>query len=131
MLAYINTYGHPVVKLPIDELVPQLNEKVWGDWSPMDVLGKMNTKKYKENADRIRDANLSYPVILTGRHIIVDGYHRVAKAYLDKKKYVDTYIFNADLMNKFILNKDMDFVKVHQNTAIFTILELWSKRFCK
>ena len=41
------------------------------------------------------------------------------------------YIFDAELMNKFILNKDMDFVKVHQHTNIYQIIELWTKRFCK
>ena len=67
---------------------------------------------------------------MTGKHI-VDGYHRIAKAYLEKKKYIDVYIFKAELMNKFILNKDMNFVKVHQHTDIHEIIELWTKRFCK
>ena len=62
---------------------------------------------------------------------IVDGYHRLSKAYLEDKKYINVYIFEAELMNKFILNKDMDFVKVHQQTAIYQIIELWTKRFCK
>jgi hypothetical protein len=70
-------------------------------------------------------------VIVTGKHTIVDGYHRIAKAYLEGKKYVDVYVFDAALMNKFILNKDMDFVKVHQHTSVYEVLELWSKRFCK
>jgi hypothetical protein len=54
MLSYINVYGHPIVKLPIDTFIPQLKEKVWGEWSPMDVLEKMDMKKYKHNAERIR-----------------------------------------------------------------------------
>jgi len=131
MLAYINIYGHPIVKLPIDTFIPQLNEKVWGDWSPMDVLEKMDLKKYKHNAERIKGAKLEYPAIVTGKHTIVDGYHRIAKAYLEGKKYVDVYVFDVALMNKFILDKDMDFVKVHQHTSVYEVLELWTKRFCK
>ena len=131
MLSYINVYGHAIVKLPIDTFIPQLKEKVWGEWSPMDVLEKMDMKKYKHNAERIKGAKLEYPVIVTGKHTIVDGYHRVAKAYLEGNKYVDVYVFDATLMNKFILNKDMDFVKVHQHTSVYEVLELWSKRFCK
>jgi hypothetical protein len=131
MLSYINVYGHTIVKIPIDEFIPQLKENVWGEWSPMDVIEKMDIKKYKDDAQRIKGAKLLYPVIITGKHNIVDGYHRIAKAYLDKKKYVNAYIFDAELMNKFILNKDMDFVKVHQHTNVNEILELWTKRFCK
>jgi len=129
MISYINLYGHPIVKVPIEKFIPQLNENVWGEWSPMDVIKNMETKKYKNDAERIQKANLEYPIIVTGKHII-DGYHRVAKAYLEEKKYIDVYIFKAELMNKFILNKDMNFVKVHQHTDIHEIIELWTKRFC-
>lgn len=131
MLCYINTHGHKKEKLPIDIFIPQLNEKVWTPWSPMDVIEKMHLKKYKDDAERIEKANLAYPVIVTGKHIIVDGYHRIAKAYLEKKKYVDVYIFDSELMNKFILDKNMDIHKVHNETDVNEILELWTKRFCK
>ena len=131
MLCYINTQGHQKEKLPIDIFIPQLNEKVWTPWSPMDVIEKPHLKKYKDDAERIEKANLAYPVIVTGKHIIVDGYHRIAKAYLEKKKYVDVYIFDSELMNKFILDKNMDIHKVHDNTEIHTLLEVWTKRFCK
>lgn len=131
MLSYINIYGHPVVRLPIDEFIPQLKEKVWGEWSPMDVIEKIDMKKYDSDAKRIKNAKLTYPVFVTGKHTIVDGYHRIAKAYLEKKTYVDAYVFDSELMNKFIINKDMDFVKVHQHTDIHQMLELWTKRFCK
>jgi hypothetical protein len=130
MLSYINLYGHPIVKVPIEKFIPQLNENVWGEWSPMDVIKKIDSKKYKKDAELIQRANLEYPIIVSGKHI-VDGYHRLAKAYLEDKKYINVYIFEAELMNKFILNKDMDFVKVHQHTAIYQIIELWTKRFCK
>lgn len=64
------------------------------------------------------------------RHKIVDGYHRVAKALLEEKKSMNVYVFPSDLMNKFIINKDLDFVKVHNHTDIHEILDLWAKRFC-
>jgi hypothetical protein len=131
MLAYVDTHSHPIVKLPIDEFLPQLKVKVWGSWSPMDVIEHMDMKKYKADVERIKNAKLSYPIMLTGKHTIVDGYHRLAKAYLEKKKHIHAYIFETELMNKFIINKDMDFVKVHQHTDVNEILELWTKRFCK
>jgi hypothetical protein len=130
MLAYINTIGHPVEKIPTTELVPQLELEVWGDWSPMTVINNMDKKKYAKNAERIEKANMTYPIIIAGGRI-VDGYHRAAKAYLKGTKQMKAYVFDAALMRKFILNKDMNFVKVHQHTSIRDILELWTKRFCK
>ena len=130
MLSYINIYGYPIVKIPIEKLTPLLYNNVWGEWSPMDVIQKIEIKKYKDDAELIKGANLEYPIIMTGKHI-VDGYHRLSKAYIEKKQYINVYIFDAELMKKFILNKDMDFVKVHQHTDIYQIIELWTKRFCK
>jgi hypothetical protein len=131
MLCYVKTQGHQKQKLPIEEFLPQLKENVWTPWSPMDVIEKPHLKKYKEDVERIEKANLAYPVIVTGKHTIVDGYHRIAKAYLEKKKHVDAYVFDSELMNKFILDKNMDIRKVHNDTEIHTLLELWTKRFCK
>jgi len=130
MISYVNVFGHPKVKLPTSDFVPQLEEKVWGDWSPLDVIYNMNFKKYKEDADKIKKADLDYPVIVTGKHKIVDGFHRVSKAYVEGKKNIDVYIFSSDLMNKFIIDRDMNFDKVHNNTDVHEILELWTKRFC-
>ena len=130
MIAYLNVYGHPVVKIPLTELTSQLNKKVWGDWSPMTVVAKMDVKKYAENAERIRKADMSYPIIVTGAHVIVDGYHRAAAALLKGQTHIDAHVFNAALMNKFILDRDLNFVKVHQKMTAADILELWAKRFC-
>jgi len=137
MLAYLNTKGHPVEKFPVNAFLSQLEQPVWGDWSPKNVLDKMDAKKYSENSERIKKADLSFPIIITGNktsatraHTIVDGYHRISKAYLEGKKDISAHVFDQTLMNKFILNKDMNFVKVHQHTSIHDILELWTKRFC-
>jgi len=138
MLAYLNTKSHPIEQFSVDTFVPQLEQKVWGDWSPKTVIEKMDVKKYHENSERIKKADLSYPIIITGNktsvtraHSIVDGYHRISRAYLEGHQYIKAYVFDKSLMDKFILNKDSDFVKVHQNTDIREILELWAKRFCK
>ena len=96
----------------------------------MEVLEKMEMKKYQANAKRIREANMSYPIIVTGSHTIVDGYHRVAKAYMEGKKEIRAYVFDAALMKKCMLVKGMDFGKLN-GLAVYDIVELWNKRFCK
>jgi hypothetical protein len=107
-----------------------LEKKVWGEWSPMTVLEKMDTKKYAANAARIHKADLRYPIIVTGSHTIVDGYHRAAATVLKKKTYIDAHVFEPALMKKFIIDRDMNFVRVHQHMTVSDILELWTKRFC-
>jgi len=137
MFAYVNSHKHPVMKIPIAEFLPQLNEVVWGDggvesgkgWSPMTVINNMNTKKYSEDAKRLREADLSYPVVVTSKHTIIDGYHRIAKAYLEGKKEIHAYVMDPTLMRKFLLVKGMNFMKLNSLT-VFDILELWTKRFC-
>ena len=89
----------------------------------------MDAKKYRSDAERIRKANLAYPIIVTSKHVIVDGYHRVARTYLDGIKTIDAHVFDPALMRKFILVKGMDFVALNK-LNIFDILELWTKRFC-
>jgi ParB-like chromosome segregation protein Spo0J len=109
MIAYLNTVGHPVVQLPVAELAPQLEEKVWGDWSPMTVLAKMDAKKYAANAARIRKADLKYPIIITGTGTIVDGYHRAAAAVLKERTHIDAYVFRPALIVTSIL---LEFINI-------------------
>jgi hypothetical protein len=94
------------------------------------VLEHMTAKKYAENAQRIRDADLSYPIIVTSKGVLVDGYHRVAKAYKEGKTIMKAHVFDGNLMKKFILDKDRNFVRVHQQMTVYEILELFYKRFC-
>jgi hypothetical protein len=129
MFAYLNSNKHPVETLSIEKLEPQLDELVWGDWSPMTVLEKMDTKKYSENAERIKKADLSYPIIVTGKHRIVDGFHRLARAKLEGKKTIKVQVFDAPLMHKFLIVKGLDFVKLNE-MEIHEVLSLWNKRFC-
>lgn len=130
MLAYLNTHKHPVVKLPMSDFTWQLEQDVWGGWSPADVLKRMDGKKWAMNANRIRHADLSYPVIVTGEHVLVDGYHRVAKAFQHGDTHVKAYVFDAALLRKFIIDKELVHRKASLTMEIWQILELYAKRFC-
>lgn len=56
--------------------------------SPNDVL---KNKKYKNHYDRIMNADLDYPILVSKNNDRnFDGLHRYAKAiYLKKKTYID------------------------------------------
>ena len=130
MIAYSNTHRHRIDVIPVAQFQKELQRPVWGDWSPQDVLDKPTLKRYKEDLQRIKDADLSYPILMTHKGAILDGFHRVAKAVLEGKKTVRAYVFGEQLMKKFVLDNEMDFVKVHQHTPVYEVLELYAKRFC-
>ena len=130
MMAYVNTHKLPIEKLKIDENLWQLDQNVWGDYSPSDILKHPERKKYAENIQRIKDADLSYPIFMTSKHQIIDGYHRFLKAVKQNQTTIKAYVFDPSLMKKFIVNKELDFPAVHQRMTIHDMLELYVKRFC-
>ena len=141
MFAYLDTHKHPVTTLSMEELRPQLDQTVWGNepelWSPATVLEKMELKKYASNAERIKKADLSYPIIVTGaatkqsiKHRIIDGYHRTAKAALKGQTEMKVYVLDAPLLRKFLLDGDQNFVRVFEEMSVADVIELYMKRFC-
>jgi hypothetical protein len=141
MFTYLDTHNHPITTLSMEELRPQLDQQVWGNepelWSPSTVLEKMELKKYASNAERIRKADLSYPIIVTGsatkqsiKHRIIDGYHRLAKAAFKGQTEMKVYVLDAALLRKFLLDGDQNFVRVFQEMSVADVLHLYVKRFC-
>jgi len=130
MMAYVNTHKLKAEDFPLEENFWQLEQRVWGEYSPADVLKHPERKKYAENIDRMKKADLSYPIFVTSKYQIIDGYHRLLKAVHRKEKTIKAYVFDTALMKKFIVNKDLDFPAVHQRMGIHELLELYSKRFC-
>ena len=130
MMAYVNTHKLKPEAFSIEENRWQIEQPVWGDYSPADVLQHPERKKYSDNIDRMKKADLSYPIFVTSNHQIIDGYHRVLKAIHKKEKNIKAYVFDGNLMKKFIINKDLDFPAVHQRMGVHELLEIYVKRFC-
>ncbi len=130
MMAYVNTHKHTIEKIKIDENLWQLDQNVWGDYSPSDILKHPERKKYADNIQRLKDADLLYPIFMTSKHQIIDGYHRFLKAVIEKKPTINAYIFDANLMKKFIIKKELNYPAVHQRMKISDLLEVYAKRFC-
>jgi len=129
MFAYVNIFKPPIIKISLEELTPQLEENVYGDYSPMDIIN--NEKKYASNTEKIRKADLSYPILVDSNYNIIDGYHRLMKAYLEHKKEIKVYVIDKTLKKNFILGKKENKKDVLEKLSISYFLELWSKRFCK
>lgn len=137
MFGYVNMFKPKSKNVNISDFLHVLEYKGWGDpsknlyYSAIDVF--KNPKKYKKEVLRIKNANLNYPIIVHDRYI-VDGVHRLCKAYLLSKKggpqKIKAYVFNTKEMNKFLINKNGDWDKVDKLGSHFYI-ELFHKRFCK
>lgn len=81
--------GLAVSSVPIDEIA-EFDENCWfGDTPP-------TCREVAEHARRIAAADLSYPVILNSRGELMDGGHRIAKAWLAGRTDVDAVRFDVD-----------------------------------
>lgn len=69
--------------------------KLWYD-TDIDQMKKSKLKKIKEVVHRIEQANLSFPIIIynskeqykDGQWMIIDGFHRLTKAFFKKEKTI-------------------------------------------
>lgn len=136
MFAYINIFKPKSIKIPISELLKNLEGKSWGDpekkiyYSAMDVIKNPKNKKYKDDNNRIKKANLNYPIMIDDKNNIIDGVHRLSKAYSQNKKYIKAYVFDKEIMKKFLVNNNGNWKKI-DNMEIYQYIELFHKKFYK
>ena len=126
MFAYINIFKPEINKIKLDIINYNMDTKGWGegDISVNDVL--KNPKKYKDDYNRINNANLKYPIIMDIKGNIYDGVHRYIKSKLLNKKIIKVYLFDNKLLDKFIINKTGNYnIKLEINEYI----ELFYKKF--
>lgn len=135
MFAYIKDFGHPVTVLKVDDYRDALEMDGWGDpskeiyYSAMDVI--KNPKKYQDDYKRILLADLSYPIIVSDDNYIVDGIHRLTKAVIENRTEIKAYVFDHQLMNKFIIaKKEPNVWEKVDNMKLYEIISLYNQRFC-
>lgn len=133
MFAYINIYKPKYQNIKIKSLLRTLEYRGWGDpqqniyYSPLDVLKDPKNIKYKNEITRIKNADLKFPIIV-GNNFVVDGVHRLTKAYLNGKKTIKAYIFTNTDMNNFLINKSGNWDKVNK-LKIYDYIQLFHERF--
>ncbi len=122
MIAYVNVMKLKPESVNIEENMWQIDQNVWGDYSPSDVLANPERKKFAKNVERIREADLKYPILMTSRYQIIDGYHRFLKAVKQGKKEIKAYILEPHILRKFVIPKEGE-IQIHD------LIELFHKRF--
>jgi disulfide oxidoreductase YuzD len=131
MFAYINIFKPKSSTMHVEDLLHNLEFKCWGypdrniEYSPFEVID--NPNKYKDEIDRITNANLNYPIIVYNNNI-VDGVHRLTKAELLRKKSIKVFIFDDSLMKYFLIGKRKDRAKVDQ-IKLWDLIALFYSRF--
>lgn len=77
--------------MPLENL-NLLDEVVWFG-GPKDV--RPTVRKVAERARDIFAADLNYPIIMTAKGEVLDGAHRIARAYLEGKQTIPAVVIDA------------------------------------
>lgn len=96
------TAGLPPEEVPLD-LISELDEPYWFGGGSEEAT----CRAVADHARLMRDADLKYPIILSVDGRVMDGMHRVAKAYLEGR--------SAILAVRLRVDPAPDFVGVDEN----------------
>lgn len=134
MFIYINEFKPKAIKIKVSDYVSLLDNKIWYCCPGNDV--KFSPKYIIEHKTelafeykRIENADLKYPIIMHNNDI-VDGHHRLSKAYILNKKFIYAYVFDTQLINKFIIMKKGTWDKIN-NLKAYEIMAMYNKQFKK
>ena len=89
----------PVRQIPIDQIA-EFDQDCWFGRTPP------TCRAVVEHARHIFDADLQYPIILSAEGYLMDGGHRIAKAYLLQRHEVPAVQFPNDPEPDYILPPD-------------------------
>jgi len=134
MFAFDNIFPNALplkkLKLNSDVIKSNLNSKPWITqdnirYGPSDVI--KNPGKYPDDEERIKKANLDYPIYIDYNGDVLDGYHRLTKAAIQKKPTVNVKVFTKDLLDKFLISKTYKDVR---KWKLHNYIEKFEKEFC-
>ena len=85
------TRDNPIVTMDVDQFKKMVYSKPWYDSQgnrigPIDVVS--SDSGYHDHKKRINVADMTYPILVEIDNQIVDGFHRIAKAYQESLKQV-------------------------------------------
>ena len=112
MHKYVNKFKPKKVDLDINNFLYVQHMPVWTDRKlnmSMTIYNAIERfKKCSTDYEKILKADLKYPIICTydplDTYLVMDGYHRLGKAFLLKKKTIKAYVFtDPKLLKKFKL----------------------------
>lgn len=98
----------PIVDFEIAQLIWNFDLPLWDkdgtdDWNltPHEVINRIEGSTTHQN--RVAEADLQYPILLTeknGKWLIIDGAHRLVKAFEANHKTIKAKIFTARMIKQ-------------------------------
>ena len=79
-------------KIKIQKFNNSLNDEIYEKISSLDIIYHMI---------QVNKSNLRYPIIIDNKYTIYDGRHRLMKAIIKNKKYINAYILDKKILKKF------------------------------
>ena len=97
----------PIEEVPVSSLEHFLDEVVWFLTGPDACGDKPTARSVAEHSERIYSADLSYPIILSAVGEVMDGMHRLAKAWMMGIETIK--------VRRFTVDPDPDWVEVWED----------------
>lgn len=87
----------PISDWPVSSLEHLLDEVVWFDVGDRAALmDRPTVRAVATHSERITGADLSYPVLLSSDGLLMDGMHRLARAWMEGRDTIKVKQFNPD-----------------------------------
>lgn len=97
-----------VWSLPLTKVIHNLAYQAWSDNDNRGVTPWMVLKDREDNflrhKRRIEDADLSYAIIITEDYDIMDGMHRLCKAYREDRRFINCVVITEKELRGIIRN---------------------------
>ncbi len=133
MISYVNLFKPKEININVKDFEDVLAFKVWneGQSSPIDVLEDPKNESHKDDFEKINKADLKYAIFLDANSNIINGHHRLTKAFLNNKKTLKAIMFDDKLIEKFKLSNKAtkkELVRVILMPP-FKLIDMFVKRF--
>ena len=134
MIAYVGLFELESIEVDIEKLRPSMNLPYWLSrkgrdmrrLSPAQALE--DPDEYPDHTRKIAQADLRYPIFIHEDYRLIDGAHRLAKAFSDDRKTIKAYMFSDELMEKFIVNTEGQ-IQIGKIISVAQQIHIFYKRF--
>jgi hypothetical protein len=109
ILAWAMEHQEQAVFLKTEDFLGYVSQDTWGDpqeppRSNLDCL--MNNPKQQQ---RVREADFSYPIVVTNDHRIIDGVHRVFKSIKEGQENIKSLFMDQQTLDLFRINQTFSY----------------------
>lgn len=115
LLAWVNDNHIRCGRLKVKEFLPYVQLDTWGDSSCDPTSNLKHFMEDKSTRERVLQADLSYPIIVTNDNRVIDGIHRIFKALYEGQETISSIFIDQSVLNTFkiSINKGLPQTGLH------------------